>query len=88
MRWVFSGIAHHHNSYGYIFNLTACNGGNGKTITITSARYAVKITVHKRWHTLQQLNPWRIVAVNGVLLEQCEQAAWRFPAWYKISGKT
>ena len=85
---VFSGIAHYHNTNRYIFNLTACNGGNSKAVAITSARYAVKITVHQCWHTLQQLNPWRIVAVCGVLLEQCKQAAGRFAAWYKISGKT
>ena len=69
MRRVFSGIAHHHNPNRYFFNLTARNGRNGKTIAITSARYAVKITVHKRWHTLKQLNPWRVVAVGRVLLK-------------------
>ena len=69
MRRVFSGIADHHNSNGYLFNLTACNRRNGKTIAITSARYAVKIIVHERWHTLKQLNPWRVVAVCRVLLK-------------------
>ena len=69
MRRVFSGIAHHNNSNRYIFNLAARNGGNRKTIAVPSARYAVKITVHERWHTLQQLNTWRVVAVCGVLLK-------------------
>ena len=68
MRRVFSGIAHNHNSTGYFFNLTARNGRNGKTIAITSARYAVKIPVHERWHTLKQLDAGRVVAVCRVLL--------------------
>ena len=68
MRWVFWCIAHNHNSNGYFFNLTACNRRNGKTIAIPSARYAVKIIMHKRWHTLKQLNPWRVVPVGRVLL--------------------
>jgi hypothetical protein len=69
MRRVFWGIANNDNSNGYFFNLTACNGGNSKTIAITSARDPVKITVHKRWHTLKQFNPWRIVSVCRVLLK-------------------
>ena len=69
MSWVFWCIAHNHNPNGYFFNLTACNGRNGKTITITSAGYAVKILVHERRHTLKQLNPWRVVAVCRVLLK-------------------
>jgi ABC-type transport system involved in Fe-S cluster assembly fused permease/ATPase subunit len=60
MRRVFWGIAHNHNPNRYSLNLTARNGRNGKTIAITSARYAVKIVVHERWHTLKQLNPWRV----------------------------
>jgi len=69
MRRVFWCIANHHNSNRYFFNLTACNRRNGKTIAITSARYAVKITVHKSWHTLKQLNAWRVVPVGRVLLQ-------------------
>ena len=69
MRRVFSTIADDHNSNGYFFNLTACNRRNGKTVTIASARYAVKITVHERWHTLKQLNSWRVVPVCRVLLK-------------------
>jgi hypothetical protein len=69
MRWIFWGIADHYNSNRYFFNLTARHGGNGKTIAIPSARYAVKITVHKRWHTLKQLNTWRVVPVGSVLLK-------------------
>ena len=69
MRWVFSGIAHNHNTNRYFFNLAARNGRNGKTVAIARARYAVKIIVHQRWHTLKQLNPWRVVAVCRVLLK-------------------
>ena len=69
MRWVFSTIADDYNSNGYLFNLAACHRRNGKAVTIPSARYAVKIPVHKRWHTLKQLNPWRVVAVCRVLLQ-------------------
>ena len=69
MRRVFYGIAYHYNSNGYLFNLTARNGRNGKTIAIARARYAVKIIMHKRWHTLKQLNPWRVVPVGSVLLQ-------------------
>ena len=68
MRRVFSGIADHHNSNGYIFNLTARHRSNGKTIAVPSARYAVKIIMHERWHTLQEFNTWRVVAVGRVLL--------------------
>ena len=69
MRRVFSSIANHNNSNGYFFNLTACNGRNGKTVAVARARDAVKITVHQRWHTLKQLNAWRVVAVCRVLLK-------------------
>jgi len=69
MSRVFFGIANYYNSNRYSFHLTARHGRNGKTITITSARDPIKITVHKRRHTLQQFNTWRIVAVGGVLFK-------------------
>jgi len=69
MRRVFNSIAHHNNSNRYIFNLAACNSRNGKAVAVARARYAVKITVHERWHTLQEFNTWRVVAVGRVLLK-------------------
>jgi len=62
-------IANYYNPNGYIFNLTAGNRRNSKTITITSARDPIKITMHKRRHTLKQFNSWRIVAVGRVLFK-------------------
>lgn len=69
MRRVFWCIADYHNSNRYSLNLTACHRRYGKTIAITSARDPVKIVVHQRRHTLQQLNPWRVKPVSRVLLK-------------------